>query len=642
MKRILILTAMFACLLLFCDAAQADLYEGKYYIKVTVTDLTADGNYDSCANSAGYIVIPTINQDGSEGETWSVPVPENDWDERNVTREYKGSSDGFPTEIRLVRDDSATSTDYIKSNNKSAKSKIRFTLYVSTNYRDYYEVGSWIEYTSAGGRWSDSKTISSDMYPRRAGMGVFVSGPSTVTAPKPGKSALGYYYTTPVYDQYGAEWYFTNMGLTYSLQNAPDGMSFSRVYNGYLEVTGDVLSHFENGTRNFTIRVSDSFGHSTNEYVVLERPKCTVTLQARYGSEICDPFEVYYDTRVYHDESSDQESALAFSIGAEPIIYPSVDEWPGDQLTNTKHNLFAGWDGMPVSGRITEDTVLRAIYESEEHTWAPNSVRDRLMCTVCGYEEKYPWNRLIEGNGTQDSPYQLRRSAWYNLANAIACGLDYGEYFVLTEDCKAYFPLGTDEYPFTGVIDGNGYSLTLNLIGEYSAPAPLNITGDVIIKNLKIIGTVQGGDWCAGLVSSPGGSVLIENCEVAADITGSGAYSGGFVGHSGANAVTLRNCVFSGSVSCTGEAATFLGWSDAGAVISLHRCMDFSEGGQPLGRGSGSVSADGVFYTDPDKAAGTGSWANVGQIHDTGNYSALAGSTGFANEDFTMLLDGDK
>ena len=157
--------------------------------------------------------------------------------------------------------------------------------------------------------------------------------------------------------------------------------------------------------------------------------------------------------------------------------------------------------------------------------------------------------------------------------------------------------VGTAAHPFAGVFDGGSNTLTVALSGSDRAIAPFFRISGATIRNLKVEGTVSGAIHCSGLVGEVfGGTNLIEGCEVAAAITCSASHFGGFIGHGGTYAATLRGCVFSGSLSGGTYVATFNGWSDDGAATTLVDCLDASGSAQPLGRGTDAACVSNTLY----------------------------------------------
>ena len=157
--------------------------------------------------------------------------------------------------------------------------------------------------------------------------------------------------------------------------------------------------------------------------------------------------------------------------------------------------------------------------------------------------------------------------------------------------------VGTVEHPFAGVFDGGSNTLTVALSGTTEVIAPFSRISGATIRNLKVAGTVAGAMHCSGLVGAIGGSPnLIESCEVSAAISSSGSHFGGFIGHSVTYAVTLRGCVFSGSLSGGTYVATFHAWSDDGAATTLIDCLDASKSAQPIGRGHDAACVSNTYY----------------------------------------------
>jgi hypothetical protein len=156
---------------------------------------------------------------------------------------------------------------------------------------------------------------------------------------------------------------------------------------------------------------------------------------------------------------------------------------------------------------------------------------------------------------------------------------------------------GTSAHPFAGVFDGGSNTLTVALSGAEECVAPFARVSGATIRDLKVAGTVSGAMHCSGLVGGVNGTPnLIEGCEVAAAITCSASHFGGFIGHGVTYAVTLRGCVFSGSLSGGTYVATFNGWSDDGAATTLIDCLDASGSAQPLGRGTDAACVSNTLY----------------------------------------------
>ena len=141
---------------------------------------------------------------------------------------------------------------------------------------------------------------------------------------------------------------------------------------------------------------------------------------------------------------------------------------------------------------------------------------------------------------------------------------------------------GSDDHRFMGTFDGQEHTLDVNITdtGEQGT-APFRFISNATIRNLHVTGTVTGTTHAAGLVGkASAGTILIENCLVEANVNstvGNNRHCGGIVGHGfgGNNPVdlTLRNCVYAGTITCDKNYIGGLqGWSD-GNTLTLENCL---------------------------------------------------------------------
>ena len=141
---------------------------------------------------------------------------------------------------------------------------------------------------------------------------------------------------------------------------------------------------------------------------------------------------------------------------------------------------------------------------------------------------------------------------------------------------------GSSGHEFCGTFDGDGKTLTVNITDtENQGTAPFRFISNATIRNLHVTGTVTGTTHAAGLVGkASAGTILIENCLVEANVNstvGNNRHCGGIVGHGfgGNNPVnlTLRNCVYAGTITCDKNYIGGLqGWSD-GNTLTLENCL---------------------------------------------------------------------
>ena len=205
---------------------------------------------------------------------------------------------------------------------------------------------------------------------------------------------------------------------------------------------------------------------------------------------------------------------------------------------------------------------------------------------------------ILPGSGTPADPYLISSTAdWDIFAANVNADINSDACYCLAADIGITTTVGTSAHPFCGVFDGGGHTLTANLSGTDYFVAPFSAISGATISNLVVAGTVAGYMHCSGLVGTiVHGVNVIENCKVAAAITSSASHFGGFIGHSITNAVTLRGCVFSGSLSGGTYVATFHGWSDDEAATTLIDCLDVSASTQPIGRGHDAACVSNTYY----------------------------------------------
>ena len=238
------------------------------------------------------------------------------------------------------------------------------------------------------------------------------------------------------------------------------------------------------------------------------------------------------------------------------------------------------------------------------------------------------WGQFGGGNGTYSDPYRISTEA--HLA-AIATNVNNGTetytgvYFKVTDNITYSGSAigrydGSSRY-FSGVFDGDGHAITVNITGDRAAlfgKVEGTLSNKVVIKNLTIKGTVTVTGTCgAGLVADAGssaiGGIVIENCRNEAIVTSSSCGClGGIIGKISGNSVvlpaTVTNCSNTGNITANGShVGGIAGEIHSNTIIS--KCKN-----------SGNVKAD----------SGDGNYA-VGGI--------VGGSTGDDNSNLNIIRD---
>ena len=180
------------------------------------------------------------------------------------------------------------------------------------------------------------------------------------------------------------------------------------------------------------------------------------------------------------------------------------------------------------------------------------------------------------GSGTKEDPY-------------IITSADEWDYFNSgTGNSYAYIFLGNDisvekmiyqSYDFSGVFDGQGHTLTVNISSStlyLSYAAPFRYVKGATIKNLKVSGTINASTYnsqfAGGIVGCCyNAPTKISNCEVNVTInssTSDDGSHGGLVGlvdnSSSSNALTIENCLFNGQLKTSNNTKNWGGFVGTG------------------------------------------------------------------------------
>ena len=197
------------------------------------------------------------------------------------------------------------------------------------------------------------------------------------------------------------------------------------------------------------------------------------------------------------------------------------------------------------------------------------------------------WSVVLDGDGSEESPFEITsQKDWNYVADLVNNGESFsGKYFKLTDDIYVTKMIGeineddssTEEskitYPFSGVFDGNGHSIYVNIDNDsISAVSVFRGTKDAAISNLKVSGFVNGGKYSSGLVGYSSGSLEIDNVDVSVEVSGS-THHGGFIGNGQSSDISFNGCAYRGRLIGTTALGGFVGWSESGVVCNMNDCL---------------------------------------------------------------------
>ena len=191
----------------------------------------------------------------------------------------------------------------------------------------------------------------------------------------------------------------------------------------------------------------------------------------------------------------------------------------------------------------------------------------------------------LTGSGTEGDPYVISSDDdWTSFANSVNSGFTYsGKFVKLTKNVNATVNIGLrNNKPFSGTFDGDGHTLTVTLTanaastsGNTEGIAPFHFIKNATIKNLRTSGTITSTtNHTSGLVGFSEGTNAVQNCVVSTTLNVKN-YVGGFIGHSQSSSITIRDCLFNGTVN--GSSSTYIagiwGWNGGGSG-SIVNCLE--------------------------------------------------------------------
>ena len=619
----------------------------SYYFYVAICDRYGTGPYDSCANSAGYIIMPLTN-----GGFWYSEMPENIMDVRYKQMLFgygdvhvEGSPSypsydfrkqltpvqGFPTELKLVTEFDPNSTSYIKNNNWTYTSKWLIELYASGDLdKEFQFVEWWNEETVIHGSWSDKKEVTHGDSPHSI---TNVQGPVELQIPLVGQPSTTARYKVDVISWYNTllssnktyvkRWELNSnfdyiTGITVQKENGSN--------DGILTISDQYVKDYANngiGDKKIYIAAYDDNSHWPSIDIMLRWPKCKVTFKDADGSVLKGPDEVNAMTKP---------------------VYPKNPSKASDFY---EHHIFDHWDRNPASQSqvIESDTVFTAVYNTEKHDYKLDAAGTSHVCSKCGY--KVSLADRLKGNGTENDPWQISSASDWDYVGTYleACGFPENKYFALTTDIiltASNGILGTEEHPFSGCFDGRGHIIRLSVSNDNSHAyyAPFLKIRDAVIENVLIKGSVTN-PYCSGVVDTALGTNLINNCKVEANLAG--YIVAGMLRTGQRTTTTIENCVFSGGITLKNfplikeRAATLCGWCDSESEINVIGCLDLSYSKYPLGVGDpdSSKSVVNTYYIASNKQFedSTNPWDDQGKLacdlySANGIVLSLVGDTG--------------
>ena len=290
-----------------------------------------------------------------------------------------------------------------------------------------------------------------------------------------------------------------------------------------------------------------------------------------------------------------------WGIDSEMMMYYKIDD-------NEPVTIYLNWAGFENNNNIFKTggqffshlNIDISNLTIGEHTLAVKFGQDGLFDPASGYSVA-TFTKVLGGSGTENNPYLINSTVELDyIADKVSNGSSFSNiYFKLNADLdytgKTYIPIGTEDNPFEGTFDGNGKSISgISLNGgDYLGAFGYIFGEDCLIQNLKVSGSITGGEFVGGIVgNSYNGNII--GCSNAATIVGNSSV-GGIVG-----CITnsdISDCLSTGDVqgnSSSSNIGGIVGYCDNGS-INAGLCSAAVSGTNFVGGIVGSFNESGSF-----------------------------------------------
>ena len=254
------------------------------------------------------------------------------------------------------------------------------------------------------------------------------------------------------------------------------------------------------------------------------------------------------------------------------------------------------------------------------------------------------------GSGTESDPYQI--SITHDLIELSNTSSDWDKYFIQTadiafdsdetqvdwdgndstdNDTSGFSPIGNSTINFSGVFDGNGFTIDHLYIDRSDTDnvGLIGMTLSAMIQNLGVTNVeINGKKNVGGLIGRIFSSTDVNNCYSTGTVNGNNNYTGGLAGRNSSSS-TISNCYSNCIVSSSGTVGGLAGQNAwASSIINCYSISSVN--------GSGTV---GGLVGDMDN---TSTVNNSFWDIETSGQSSSDGGTGKTTEemqDFTTFDD---
>lgn len=255
--------------------------------------------------------------------------------------------------------------------------------------------------------------------------------------------------------------------------------------------------------------------------------------------------------------------ALCYSLNGDQSsigFYQTLNSDAAPTLDSTHKQVFC-------SGRKHCDgTEYEGVSYNNESGTSTQDSHDFVdgLCSYCGSPEEADGYLLIKSQKGWDYFVKKHNAGTTNQNVRLLC------------DVKQDTPL-SDGY--CGTLDGQGHTITLNMVGETGRFSLFGVIGSATIRNVVLDGELTGESNLAPIAARIDQTLLVENVVTKVKITQTTTNDGNCAGMVALvnGTATFRNCISASTVSATKDAGGFVGWAPAQKNINLENCIMIGE-----------------------------------------------------------------
>lgn len=300
-----------------------------------------------------------------------------------------------------------------------------------------------------------------------------------------------------------------------------------------------------------------------------------------------------------------EQRALKLELGTAYTSFRADCGFRDEPVQNMDQYTFVKADALQYSGSTVKINAAGYRWNGRDNekvaTVAASSIDTSSATAIYGPFDGYyllgkglalVWN----GSGSSTSPYLIHSyQELRSLAERVARGETFsGEYFRLEADLSivysSWLPIGgyvsptqTSDTAFSGVFDGNGFTIALAYGRvDQDSYCLFGYTNGATIKNLKTSGLIQGTANMGGIIGKAN-NTTVQNCMSTVSVSGT-HHVGGIVGNA-TGSTKISGCINEGSIEAFATASNNAAGGIVGEASANVTIQDCNNRGKITGHG---------------------------------------------------------